>query len=327
MNLLTVTGISKQIDNDFSLEGIDFSQSPSQKIAIAGETGSGKSTLLKIIAGLVQPDSGTVFFEGKRVKGPNEELVPGHPRIAYLSQHFELRTNYRVEEVLEYANKLTKQEAQTLYKVCRIDHLLKRRTDQLSGGEKQRIALARLLTTSPGLLLLDEPFSNLDMIHKQILKSVIRDIGEKLNISCIMVSHDPLDTLSWADEILVMKRGRIIQKGTPKEVYSKPVNEYAAALLGKYNLLSKRQSEALTGSPEKEMTGKKILVRPEQFIVSKEPVSPFKGTVNHVAFPGGYYELQVLFMDAPLTIITSQPTFVKGDTVYLSINTEAVWHV
>jgi ABC-type Fe3+/spermidine/putrescine transport system ATPase subunit len=184
-----------------------------------------------------------------------------------------------------------------------------------------------LLTTLPGLLLLDEPFSNLDMIHKQILKSVIRDIGEKLNISCIMVSHDPLDTLSWADEILVMKRGRIIQKGTPKEVYSKPVNEYAAALLGKYNLLSKQQSEALTGSPEMEMTGKKILVRPEQFIISKEPVSPFKGTVNHVAFPGGYYELQVSFMDAPLTIITAQSNFVKGDIVYLSVNPEALWYV
>lgn len=327
MDLLTVSGIYKQIDPGFSLRNIHFTQQASQKIAIAGETGSGKSTLLKIIAGLEQPDAGLVLFEEKRVKGPNEELVPGHPKIAYLSQHFELRTNYRVEEVLEYANKLSEQEAFTLYKVCRIDHLLKRRTDQLSGGEKQRIALARLLTTSPKLLLLDEPFSNLDMIHKTLLKSVIRDIGDELNISCMMVSHDPLDTLSWADELIVMKDGSIIQQGKPETVYHQPENIYVAGLLGNYNLISTAKASYLSESLFNPVAGKKILVRPEQFRISKEPNAHLKGTVNHIGFMGAYYELQVITGEETLIVRTIDHGFEKGDTVFLSINAKVLWYI
>ena len=327
MQLLTVSGISKKIDRDFTLLGIDLTQQDLQKIAIAGETGSGKSTLLRIIAGLIQPDAGTVLFEGKRVRGPNEELVPGHPKIAYLSQHFELRTNYRVEEILEYANKLTEKEALRLYKFCRIDHLLKRRTDQLSGGEKQRIALARLLTTSPKLLLLDEPFSNLDMIHKTILKAVIGDIGEKLNISCIMVSHDPLDTLSWADEIIVMKDGKIIQKGKPETVYHHPQTIYTAGLLGNYNLVSSAKAAYLPETLGNYTAGKQLMVRPEQFLISKVPNPHLKGSVSHIGFLGAYYELQVQSGEDVLTVRTTETDFRKGDTVYLSIPALAIWYI
>ncbi len=325
MDLLHVSGIHKKIDGNFSLSDISFCQQASQKIAIAGETGSGKSTLLKIIAGLVQPDAGTVIFEGERVRGPLEELVPGHKRIAYLSQHFELRTNYRVEEVLEYANKLTEEEAFTLYTVCRIDHLLKRRTDQLSGGEKQRIALARLLTTKPGLLLLDEPFSNLDMIHKSILKSVIRDIGEELNISCIMVSHDPLDTLSWANEILIMQAGKIIQQGTPETVYHQPQTIYTAALLGNYNLISAAKASYLLKAHHSIESGKKILIRPEQFKISIEPNSHLKGQIEYIGFMGAYYELQVVSGEDVYVVRTTNADFRKGDTIYLSVSADDIW--
>src|SRR5687767_9414768 len=171
MSLLKLSAITKYKDGEAVLKDISFSVQKHQKTAIAGATGSGKTTLLKIIAGLVQPDAGEVLFENLRVPGPDEKLIPGHPAIAYLSQHFELRNNYRVEEVLEYANTLPPEESKRLYEICHISHLLQRKTDQVSGGEKQRIALAKLLTTSPRLLLLDEPFSNLDMRHRNVLKS------------------------------------------------------------------------------------------------------------------------------------------------------------
>jgi ABC-type lipoprotein export system ATPase subunit len=148
MALLTVENISRT-EGDFVLTGISFTQKKHQKIAIAGETGSGKSTLLKIIAGLQQADTGEVYLGKERVEGAYERLVPGHPRIAYLSQNFELPKFLRVEQVLNYANTLSEEAASTLYNVCQIDHLQKRRTDELSGGEKQRIAIARLLITSP----------------------------------------------------------------------------------------------------------------------------------------------------------------------------------
>ena len=163
---MDLTEVSKKGEGDFVLSGISLTQRKLEKIAIAGETGAGKSTLLKLIAGLAQPDGGRILFEGEKVMGPEDQLVPGHAGIAYLSQHFELQKSLRVEQVLGYSNALSERAADTLYSVCQIDHLLKRRTDQLSGGEKQRVAICRLLISAPRLLLLDEPFSHLDMVHK-----------------------------------------------------------------------------------------------------------------------------------------------------------------
>jgi ABC-type sugar transport system ATPase subunit len=219
-----------------ALKQISFTQRKGQRLAIAGGTGSGKSTLLKVIAGLASPHEGSVWFEGQKVAGPRERLIPGQPGIAYLSQYFELWNSYKVEEVLNYSNDLDPTTAAAFYRLCHIDHLLQRRTDQLSGGERQRIALARLLVHPPGLLLLDEPFSNLDMIHTRILKQVIRDVGARFDITRILVSHDPRDTLSWAEEIIILKDGRLHQQGSPRDVYHQPVDEYSAALLGDYRL-------------------------------------------------------------------------------------------
>ena len=249
---------------DVALENIKFTLQKNQRLAIAGETGSGKSTLLRIIAGLAAPinapeppkpaattapeppkpaaanapaaKQGAVFFEGEKVTPPQERLIPGQPGIAYLSQHFELWHNYRVAEVLDYINDLEPADAQNLYHLCHIDHLLNRRTDQLSGGERQRIALARLLVHPPRLLLLDEPFSNLDMIHKRTLKAVLQKVTKAYGITTILVSHDPYDTLTWADKIIVLRDSHIVQQGPPRQVYEHPANEYVAGLLGDYTL-------------------------------------------------------------------------------------------
>jgi ABC-type sugar transport system ATPase subunit len=325
MDLLRVSGISKRIGNDFIVKEISFTQQRLEKIAIAGETGSGKSTLLKIIAGLVQPDEGEVFFEEEKLPGPDEKLLPGHPDVAYLSQHFELRNNYRVEELLQYANKLSEEEAAIVHQVCRIDHLLKRRTDQLSGGERQRIATARLLLSSPKLFLLDEPFSNLDAIHKEILKNVISDISEKLSITCMLISHDPLDILSWADTVLILKDGRIIQQGSSKEIYSQPVDEYTASLFGTYNLLTAAQAKAF-GFSEMKANGKRMFIRPENFkIFSKQ--DGVAGQVNEVTFFGSYFEIEVYLQDGLILIKAAVCKFKKGDTVFVAFAPGSVWYV
>lgn len=307
MSLLKVSGIRKKQGGEMVLKETGFSLEKNRKIAIAGESGSGKSTLLKIIAGLVQPDTGEVLFEGQRVKGPYERLIPGQPGIAYLSQHFELRNSYRVEEILGYANTLPDPAAETLYEVCRINHLLQRKTDQLSGGERQRIALARLLITSPRLLLLDEPFSNLDLIHKNILKSVIDDIGERLSVTCMLVSHDPLDILPWADEIFIMKEGMILQRGTPEQIYRQPVNEYVAGLFGRYNLI------------RAELGNQHLFVRPEDLTLDAGGAATLEGKVKKVLFLGSYYELDVLLPGNSITVRTDNRGFVKGDIVTISL--------
>lgn len=270
-----------------------------------------------MIAGLMQPDSGEIIFEGSRVLGPLEKLLPGHPRIAYLSQHFELRNNYRVEEELEARNKLTEEEARAIYEVCRITHLLKRRTDQLSGGERQRIVLARLLTTSPSLLLLDEPYSNLDRHHTQIIKAVLKDLVDQWKISCIMVSHDAEDLLSWADRVLVMREGRLIQDGSPETIYEQPLDSYTASLLGEFNLLEHPLAAMLL--PGKELNKEqKWMLRPEQLSLVGKELSPVNAIIRDMHYCGSHYMAVADIMGQELKIRTTSKLN-KGDTVGLSL--------
>lgn len=313
-----------QEDGHTVLHDISFRQGEYEKIAIAGETGSGKSTLLQTIAGLVQASAGHITFEGKRVIGPHDKLVPGHEGIAYLSQHYDLPQFLRVEQVLRYANMLQGNEAETLYEVCRISHLAQRKTNQLSGGERQRIALARLLSTWPSLLLLDEPYSNLDKGHKTLLQEVIHDITERLAITCILISHDPHDTLSWADRILVLKGGRIVQQGTPEEVYRHPADAYTAGLFGSYNRIPAelaRHMATLSGMAQ--ATDRDWIVRPEHIKLMPDHTQGIPGSVQAVRFFGNFYEVQVDLQGTRLTIRT-QVKAAPGDTLYLSVSPDDV---
>ena len=333
MTLLKATKVHKKGQGEFLLSNISFSQRKLEKVAVAGETGAGKSTLLKMIAGLIQPDGGELLFEKKKIIGPDDQLVPGHPGIAYLSQHFELQKSLRVEQVLAYANMLSEGVAESLYRVCRIDHLLGRRTDQLSGGEKQRVAICRLLISSPRLLLLDEPFSHLDMAHKNMLKSVVRDIGEKLGITCILVSHDPLDTLSWADKIMVMKDGRIIQKATPEIIYHQPVDEYTSGLFGKHNIIRPGSFEAFSVIKSfgkfvgQTGTRKSIMIRPEQFQLVKKSAQAVRAKVRDVSFLGSYREAEIEVAESIFTIRTCNESIREGQTVYITISKDQWWRV
>ncbi len=289
MNLLQVRDLCKKDERGFEIQQISFSQQPLHNIAIAGETGSGKSTLLRMIAGLAQPDSGSIYFKDEPVIGPADKLIPGHKGIVYLSQQFELPNFLRVEQILEYANELDAGAAARLFSVCRIEHLFKRRTDQLSGGEKQRIAIARLLIMAPSLFLLDEPFSNMDSANKYLLKTIINDISELLNISFIMISHDPLDTLSWAKELMVMQNGRIIQTAAPADIYEKPATEYIAGLFGRYNLLPAWPGLIPDGSfsPKQRM-----MIRPEHVRLLPPQDGPVKAVIRRVTYFGYFYETE-----------------------------------
>ena len=330
MPILKVTNVSKRGPGEFALREISFSQNRRENIAIAGETGAGKSTLLKLVAGLIQPDSGELLLGKTKIWGPQDRLVPGNPGIAYLSQHFELQKSLRVEQVLAYSNKISDEEADRLYAVCQIDHLLKRRTDELSGGEKQRVAICRLLISSPQLLLLDEPFSHLDMVHKNTLKSVIRDIGEKLKITCMLVSHDPQDTLSWAHKILVMRDGKIIQKGSPESVYQRPVDEYAAGLFGNYNLIGREDFKAFSQLPrlKKAMLaapGKAVFVRPEEFRIVKKSASALRGRVEKIFYYGQFSEAEIVTQKKKIVVRTSGHNLRQGQVVYVSVSSHDLW--
>lgn len=229
---LILDQISRAEKDRTILHSVSFSMQKGEKIGLMGETGSGKTTLLKIVAGLIQPSTGTVVFQDGRVKGPDEVLLPGHPKIGYLSQHFELLNNYYVEEILDMHNKTSDEVAQHLYALCKIDHLLKRRTNEISGGERQRISLAKVLISNPSLVLLDEPFSNLDGINKKIIHQVLENIFKEQAFSCIMVSHNPDEIFSWADRLMILKDGKLLQMDETQAVQANPVNSYVAQIIG-----------------------------------------------------------------------------------------------
>ncbi|MDP4285038.1 MAG: ABC transporter ATP-binding protein [Bacteroidota bacterium] len=327
MELLNVSAISKEKNGKEVLKDINFIIPPLLKTGIVGETGSGKTTLLKIIAGLIQPSEGNIFFENKRVEGPDEKLLPGHKNIVYVSQQFELRNNYSVAEELDYTNQLTSEEAHNIYEICRISHLLDRKTDQLSGGERQRIVTARALITAPKLLLLDEPFSNLDSGHKQLMKTIINDIDERLKITCILISHDPLDILSWADKIIVIQNGKIVQQGSAKDLYYRPVNAYTAGLFGEYNLIDTILAKAFSVLPGMQFDGNTFLLRPEHLRIVTNETEGIKGIITKVHFFGSYYLVEIALAENSLTVKTSADDLSAGDIIFVSVDPNSAWHI
>lgn len=325
MELVEVANISFEEHGTRVLYPLSFKHLRSKKLALTGESGAGKSTLLQIIAGLVQPTTGEVRIAGSRVRGPAAALVPGHPGVAYLSQKSELPKFLRVEQVLQYASKRPLSETQSLYELCHIDHLLGRRTDQLSGGEQQRVALARLLLGAPSLLLLDEPFSNLDRVHKQVLQRIIEELGQRLDITCLLVSHDATDTLSWADEVMVLHHGRVVQQASPEVIYRQPIDEYTAALFGDYNLVRGADRQALTPTIGRFQQKDALLVRPEQFLISSSAKAGVGGTVLAVRFFGSYYEVEVRLPENTVRVRILACALQPGDKAYLTVAAGGGW--
>jgi len=272
--ILSAHRIGKSYGEQTVLYPLDLQVIAGEKLGIIGETGSGKTTLLRSLAGLVQLDQGSVFFQEERVLGPAEKLLPGHPSIAYLSQSVDLRNQYRVRDLLELNSILDLKDDAVLAKLCRIDHLMDRMTDQLSGGERQRIGLAIALAKKPRVLLLDEPFSNLDIGHRNTLRAILDDLHQDLKLTLLIISHNPTEILGWADRIVIMRAGQCVQTGTSEQIYTKPIDEYVAQLLGPYNLIPNS------------ISNQSRITRPENFWLQQEQETGWNGTIVKKEFEG-----------------------------------------
>jgi ABC-type sugar transport system ATPase subunit len=274
-SLIEIEGLYKIRGDREVLRNINCKAKEGERLVIAGSTGAGKSTLLRIMAGLLQAEAGRVFFAGERVRGPEERLMPGHPGIAYLSQHFELRKNYRVFDELDAWSKVEEEWQERVFDICRIRHLLGRWTMDLSGGERQRTALARALLTGPRLLLLDEPFSNLDMAHREKMREMLDQVCKELGVTCIMVLQD----------------GRIAQDVPPAVLYRAPVNEQAAGLLGIYDIIRDRSLiQMFQGDAGR---AEMLMVRPDSFRVKHAPDTGVSAVVEDARFQGGFSLLRL----------------------------------
>lgn len=288
-----------------ALDGLDVHCAAGRRIGIMGATGSGKTSLLRVIAGLQGIQEGEVRFHGQRVKGPDERLIPGEPGIAYLSQHAELKNQYRVSELLRYHPDVTGEMADQYARLCRIQDLTHRWSDELSGGERQRVALTLALLDRPRLLLLDEPFSQSDPLHRSVLKEVLREMSHESQVDMMMASHDTNDLFPWADEIWVLQQGRLVAQGTPESLYHDPPSDYVASLAGEYITLRQDEplSRLLVSRWPKDR--REIRVRPGHFRVGQG----IAGVVREVEFQGNGYRLELEIMDH-----VRIPVYHYGDT-------------
>lgn len=247
--MLRVNSLSKSFDKgrSFALKDVSFSLKEGDVYAIVGESGSGKTTLIRLIAGLETPDNGTIEINGKQVSSIHKIVSPEKRNIGFVFQEYALFPHLKLVENVMYGISKMKNKEQRANEVLELVGLLDlkdRYPHQLSGGQQQRVALARALAPSPSLLILDEPFSNLDAMLKAQLRNEVFDIVKKAGVTAIFVTHDTQDALSVADEILILQNGKLVQKDAAANLYSKPKSVYVASLFGSTIQLSKEIQSA-----------------------------------------------------------------------------------
>ncbi|THV62093.1 sulfate/molybdate ABC transporter ATP-binding protein [Chryseobacterium candidae] len=217
-------------------------------IALAGESGCGKSTLLNLIYGLLDWESGEIIFNGTKLLGPKGNLVPGEPEMKFVAQNFDLMPYATVaENVGKFISNINlKQKKETvaeLLEVVGLQDFANVLPKYLSGGQQQRVAIARALSVLPKLLILDEPFSNLDFPRKIELRERLFRYVKQNGVSLIISTHELQDIMPWLDQIVILQAGRLIQNDSPEETYRNPYNSYVAKLFGEVNIFSKTEAE------------------------------------------------------------------------------------
>ena len=299
--MLELKDISFTYIDQAVINGLSFAAQQGQNIAIIGESGCGKSTLLKLIYGLYDLDSGSIHYNGNPILGPKYNLIPGEDYIKYLAQDFDLMPYITVEENVGkflsnvYRDK-KKSRVQELLEMVEMTEYAKVKAKYLSGGQQQRVALARVLALEPQILLLDEPFSQIDSFRKNTLRRNVFQYLKERKITCIIATHDSSDALSFSDETIVMQHGKIIAKDTPQKLYHHPKSKYVASLFGEVN--------------ELEWNGKVHLVYPHQ--LQLDPNGIVKGKVQESYFRGSHY--LIAFTSGTQTLFFENETLLEEGT-------------
>ena len=242
MSLLRLSGVSAKYGAQSILKNISLSLEKGEVVALVGESGSGKTTLLKAIQGLLDLDQGEILFDNERVLGPSEVLVAGHDQIKTVFQDFQLLEGLSAEnnikhELIHYSLSDQKEILDQLIVRCEMEHFRERFPSQLSGGMRQKVALAKALVDQPDLILMDEPFSNLDVLSKESFKRVIKNFQDD-GVAFLYVTHDIKDALSFADRLLYLNEGELEFDVPTNRVFENLSSYQLALFMGLDNVVS-----------------------------------------------------------------------------------------
>jgi sulfate transport system ATP-binding protein len=275
---ITVQNVHKRFGDFVALGGVSLDVKERSLTALLGPSGSGKSTLLRVIAGLEQPDEGSV-----QIAGAEATTLPVQRRgVGFVFQHYAAFKHLTVErnvafglEIRKRPKDQTRERVAELLSLVHLDGFAHRYPSELSGGQRQRMALARALAVEPEVLLLDEPFGALDATVRKELRLWLRRLHEEVHVTTVLVTHDQEEAMDVADQIVVMNDGRIEQEGPPRELYDEPANEFVMGFVGPVNRLSDGE-----------------LIRPHDFeIVGEQGPDTIEGMIDRVVHLG--FEVRV----------------------------------
>ena len=328
----------------YAVQDVDLDIRPGSFVTLLGPSGCGKTTTLRMIAGFESPDAGEIYLGDE----PINELTPNKRDTAMVFQSYALLPHYNVFDNVAYGLKLRKVPKDEIQKrVMKILSLVEltgmegRMTNQLSGGQQQRVALARALVVEPSVLLFDEPLSNLDAKLRITMRTEIRRIQQEVGITAIYVTHDQSEAMALSDEIIVMRGGKIEQKGTPHEIYYHPQNEFVAGFIGEANFLRGKMLSHSGKNGLFEVEGHRFEVPDEKISDGQSCVGVLRPESAHLAeegtlsckvvlscFMGAYQNYHVMVGDTLVKIteydVRNRRVYQAGDECFLSFLPEAV---
>lgn len=319
---------------------------PGTFVTLLGPSGCGKTTTLRMIAGFESPDEGEIYLGGE----PINELTPNKRDTAMVFQSYALLPHYNVFDNVAYGLKIRKlpkaeikEKVTNILRLVELEGMESRMTNQLSGGQQQRVALARALVLEPGVLLFDEPLSNLDAKLRVTMRTEIRKIQQKVGITAVYVTHDQSEAMSISDKIIIMSNGKVEQIGTPQDVYYRPNSKFVADFIGEANFLNAKVKAVLGEKADIEINGQAMTVnnyvgtepgedvwlvlRPEA--VSLSETGQLSGEVVLSTFMGAYQYYHLQLQDATVQITDYNPVgkkiFQVGDKAALAFDPAGVY--
>ncbi len=305
--IIELKNITKEYEGEQVLRGINLDIHDKEFVTLLGPSGCGKTTTLRIVGGFITPDSGDVFFGGKRVN----DLPPYKRPVNTVFQKYALFPHLNVYENVAFGLRLKKTpESEVARRVGEMLELVdlkgfdRRSVNQLSGGQQQRIAIARALINNPKVLLLDEPLGALDLKLRKEMQIELKKIQQRMEITFIYVTHDQEEALTMSDTVVVMRDGTIQQIGTPQDIYNEPVNAFVADFIGESNILpgimhrdylvefAGNNFECVDSGFEP-MESVDVVIRPEDIRLVPASDEVLNGVVENVQFKGVHYEIIV----------------------------------
>lgn len=336
---LELTGISRRFGSVAALDNVSLSVRRGEMVCLVGHSGCGKSSLLRIIAGIDWPDSGRVMLGGQEISGPNGHVEPENRSIGFMFQDYALFPHLNVtDNILFGLKRISRRAAQER---CReiverlgLGHLVQRFPHMLSGGEQQRVALARALAPQPAIMLMDEPFSNLDRALRQDIRAETMGLLRELGTTAIMVTHEPEEALSSGDTVVLMRAGQIIQVGAGEDLYETPACAYAAEFFCSFNKVTASCRSGFAETPLGRFAAPgfadgdsaTVYIRPQCLRINGSG-DGVECTVMDCALIGEIEQmhLAVAALPEPLKIrSTARTRLRKGDTAHVCVPTDQV---